>query len=162
LEARRGEVIEAETALRSTQVELSEIDKNVHIESRRLQERESKLDVLRQLNADGEGFSQGTQAVLKGLDNPALFKPAILGALAQFIEVGTAFIAPMEAALGQNLQAIVMKDTMVAEAVVKTLVSKKLGRASLALRQLWVGETGVREPAQSLPEGALGWAVDHV
>ena len=163
LESRRVEVTEAETVVRGTQAELSEIDKNVHIEGRRLQERESKLEVLRQLNADGEGFSRGTQAVLKGLDNPALFKPSILGALAQFIEVEAAFITPIETVLGQNLQAIVMKDTAVAEAVVKSLVDKKLGRASLALRELWQhdpAKSEVRNP--HLPEGALGWALDQV
>ena len=42
----------------------------------------------------------------------------------------------MEAALGGHLQAIVMKDTMVAEAMIKTLTAKKLGRAALALREL--------------------------
>ncbi len=163
LEARKCEVGEAEVLARNTQAELSEIDKTVHTEGRRLQERESKLDVLRQLNADGEGFSQGTQAVLKGLDDPSFYKPAVMGALAQFIEVGSAFITPIEAALGQNLQAIVMKDTMIAEAVVKNLVQKKLGRASLALRQLWP-ENASPAPvtALDLPVGALGWAADKV
>ncbi len=161
LEERRNEVCEAETLLRDTQAELSTLDKTLHAEDRRLQERESRLDALRQLNAEGEGFSEGTQAVLKGLDDPAFFKPSILGALAQFIEVGPAFIAPIEAALGQNLQAIVMKDTMIAEAVVQQLSGKKLGRASLALRQFWPGEENAA-PAPSLPEGAIGWALDKV
>jgi len=164
LETRRVQVTEAETIVRGTQAELSEIDKNIHTESRRLQERESKLEVLRQLNADGEGFSRGTQAVLKGLDNPALFKPSILGALAQFIEVETAFIAPIETVLGQNLQAVVVKDTAVAEAVVKSLVEKKMGRASLALRELWQHDAAAAPDTQfqKLPEGAIGWAIDRV
>ena len=159
LETRKTEVAEAETLVRTTQAELSLLDKELHTESRRMSERESKLDVLRQLNADGEGFSQGAQAVLKGLDNPAFYKPAVLGALAQLIEVGTAHIVPIEAALGQNLQAIVMKDTLVAEAVIKALTEKKLGRASLALRPLWNNVVANTAP---LPSGALGWALDKV
>ena len=163
LEARKGEMAEAETLVRTTQAELSLLDKDLHTESRRLSERESKLDVLRQLNADGAGFSEGTQAVLKGLDNPSFYKPAILGALAQFMEVGSAFIVPIETAMGQNLQAVVMKDTLVAEAVVKTLLTKKLGRASLALRPLWSGDAASRPASSlSLPAGALGWAADKV
>ena len=165
LENRRAEVNEAETVARATQAELAQIDKNLHTDGRRLQERESKLEVLRQLNADGEGFSHGTQAVLKGLDNPALFKPSVLGALAQFIEVDAAYITPIETVLGQNLQAIVMKDTTVAEAVINALVERKLGRASLALRDLWKSDAEAF-PAQStnpkLPEGAIGWAMDQV
>ena len=160
LEARKAEAAEAEAVVRTTQAELSLLDKDLHTESRRLSERESKLDVLRQLNADGEGFSEGTQAVLKGLDNPSFYKPAILGALAQFIEVGSAHIIPIEAALGQNLQAIVMKDALVAEAVAKTLFTKKLGRASLALRPLWSHLPAAA--SLTLPAGALGWAADKV
>lgn len=160
LETRKAEAAEAEGIVRTTQAELSLLDKDLHTESRRLSERESKLDVLRQLNADGEGFSEGTQAVLKGLDNPSFYKPAILGALAQFIEVGTAHIIPIEAALGQNLQAIVMKDALVAEAVAKTLFTKKLGRASLALRPLWADLPATA--SLTLPAGALGWAFDKV
>jgi chromosome segregation protein len=160
IETRKMEVAEAETVVRTTQAELSLLDKDLHTESRRMSERESKLDVLRQLNADGEGFSQGAQAVLKGLDNAGFYKPAVLGALAQFIEVGSAYIVPIEAALGQNLQAIVMKDTLVAEAVVKTLTEKKMGRASLALRPLW-NSLAAAETAP-LPAGSLGWAADRV
>jgi len=162
LEARKAEVTEAETVVRTTQAELSLLDKDLHTESRRLSERESKLDVLRQLNADGAGFSEGTQAVLKGLDDPSFYKPAILGALAQFLEVGTAHIVPIEAALGQNLQAIVMKDTLVAEAIAKTLYTKKLGRASLALRPLWNTPSSSESASLTLPVGALGWAADKV
>lgn len=160
LETRKGDIAEAETLVRTTQAELSLLDKDLHTESRRMSERESKLEVLRQLNADGAGFSEGAQAVLKGLDNAAFYKPAVLGALAQFIEVGTAHIVPIEAALGQNLQAIVMKDTLVAEAVVKTLGEKKMGRASLALRPLW--NTAAVAAPLPLPVGALGWALDKV
>ena len=57
-----------------------------------------------------------------------------------------------------------MKDTAVAEAVVKSLVDKKLGRASLALRELWRHDAAEPEPRTNvaLPEGALGWALDRV
>ena len=66
----------------------------------------------------------------------------------------------IEAALGQNLQAIVMKDTMVAEAVIKTLATKKLGRASLALRELLPQQANQKE--MFFVEGAIGWAGDKV
>ena len=162
LERLRVEVTEAETIVRGTQSELLQIDNSLHAESRRLHERESKLEVLRQLNAEGEGFSRGTQAVLKGLDNPTLFKPSILGALAEYIEVDAKFITPIETVLGQNIQAIVMKDATVAEAVVRSLVDKKLGRASLALRELWKDDAGPAPVIQNVPEGAIGWALERV
>lgn len=160
LEERRRELEESELLLRNTQAELAELDREFQVGSRNLQERESRLDVLRQLNAEGEGFSEGTQAVLKGLDDPELFKPAILGALAQFIEVAPEFITAIEVALGQNLQAIVMKESTVAEAAAKRLAAGKAGRASLALRDFWEGTPP--PPLPPLPAGALGWAVDKV
>jgi hypothetical protein len=63
-----------------------------------LAEKESKLEVLQQLNEEGEGFAAGTQTVLRGLDNPEFFKPSILGALASQIEVEQQFISAIEAA----------------------------------------------------------------
>jgi chromosome segregation protein len=148
--------------VRSIQGELGQVDLNLNAEQRILAERESKLEVLRQLNEEGEGFAEGTQAVLRGLDNPDFFKPAVLGALASHIEVEPQFVIAIEAALGQNLQAIVMKDTMIAEAVIKTLSSQKLGRVSLALRDFKMRDADHTEGNGFMPDGALAWAVDRV
>jgi chromosome segregation protein len=127
--------------------------------NRTLSEQDSKLEVLRQLAEAGEGFGEGTQAVLRGLDNPDFFKPAVQGALASFIEVEARFIPAVEAALGANLQAIVFKDPSVAEAAVATLGGKKLGRAAIVPRD-WLGSASA--VADALPEGALAWAADCV
>ena len=92
---------------------------------------ESRLEVLRQLQEQGEGLDEGTQALLKGLDNPALYHAAIKGTIAQHIQVEERMIPAIEAALGSALQAVVFKDTQVAEAALATLSGKKLGRATL-------------------------------
>jgi chromosome segregation protein len=117
---------------------------------------------LRTLNEGGEGFSQGTQSVLRGLDNPEFFKPSVLGALAQYIDVAPEFVTPVEAALGATLQTIVMKDTMIAEAVMKTLTAQKLGTASLALRDFDRVFEHVENEDMALPEGALDWLINKV
>lgn len=160
LESRQNEAREAEALAKSIQSEVEEIDRELSVEQRKLTEKESKLDVLRQLNADGEGLSEGAQAVLRGLDNPDFFKPAIIGALATQIEVAPEFVVAIESALGRNLQAIMLKDTMVAESVVKTLATKKLGRAVIAIRDFLPQHSANELPA--LPEGASGWAADKV
>ncbi len=152
-------VREAESRARTAQEALAACDRQLALEQRRLSEKESKLEVLKQLNEEGEGFTGGTQAVLKGLDNPSFFKPAISGALASHIQVAVDFIPAIEAALGLNLQAIVMKDTLVGESIIKTLAAKKLGRASLALREFI---PNVAPEASLLPEGAISWAADKV
>ena len=125
-----------------------------------LAEKESRAGALRQMIESGEGFGEGTQAVLRGLDNADFFKPAIGGLLASLIRVETADVAAVEAAFGQNLQSIVMKDAMVAESVLKTLSEKQWGRTHLILRE-WQGD----EPAggaEAAPEGTLGWARERV
>jgi len=162
LSAQQEQVRTLEEQLRAVQSGLSEVERRLSVEQRTLAEKESKLEVLRQLNEEGEGFAEGTQAVLRGLDNPDFFRPAILGALATHIEVETEFVPAIEAALGQNLQAIVMKDSMIAESVIRTLASQKLGRASLALRDCGLRRHDSAEGNGFIPDGAIAWAVDKV
>jgi len=162
LEMHTAEVNAAEFTLRQSQTILGEIERELRDAQRVLTEKESKADVLRQLVESGEGFGEGTQAVLRGLDNPDFFKPAIAGALAQLIEVSPEFVPAVEACLGANLQAIVMKDTMIAESVIKTLTAQKLGTAALALRELDTHFAHVTDPQMALPEGAIDWLINKV
>ena len=162
LEACTAQLAQAEGELREAQAELGTIEQSMRVAQRTLSDKESKLEVLRQLNEGGEGFSEGTQSVLRGLDNPEFFKPSVLGAIAQFIDVAPEFVTPVEAALGATLQTIVMKDTMVAESVMKTLSSKKLGKASLALRDFETVFEHVENEELSLPPGALDWLINKV
>ncbi len=160
-EARAAQLAASEAQLRDAQSGLAGIDQELRDTQRTLAEKDSKLEVLRALNAGGEGFSEGTQAVLRGLDNPDFFKPAILGALAQYIEVAPEYVTAVEAALGANLQAIVMKDTMIAESVIRTLTAQKLGKAGLALRELETHFEHKSEPL-TLPEGAIDWLIRKI
>ncbi len=161
LELRTVQLADAESQLRDSQGGLAGLDRELRDAQRALAEKESKLEVLRNLNEGGEGFSEGTQAVLRGLDNPDFFKPSVLGALAQFIDVAPEFVTAVEAALGANLQTIVMKDTMIAESVIKTLTAKKLGKAALALREL-DQHFDHRSESLALPEGAIDWVINKI
>jgi chromosome segregation protein len=151
-ETHTSHVTHAEQQLRESQSGLASLDRDLRDAQRTLAERESKIEVLRHLVEAGEGLSEGTQAVLRGLDNPDFFKPAIAGALAQLIEVEPQHVRAVEAALNGHLQAVVMKDTMVAESVIKTLTAQQLGRATLALRELapLLARPALLEPPQEL------------
>jgi chromosome segregation protein len=123
-------------------------------------EKESRLEVLRQLNEEGEGLAQGSQAVLKGLHDRSRIKPALAGALVTNLDVDQNFIPAIEAALGRNLQAVVLKDAQLAPEIIAALKQKKLGQAALVVPQLGNGTTKERE--KRAPEKSLGWAIDKV
>lgn len=147
---------------------------------------ESRVEVLRQLQEQGEGFDEGTQAVLRGLDNPEFFKPAIHGALADNIQVEPRFIPAIEAALGAGLQAIIFKDTGIAELALQTLSRRRLGKATISPRE-WISQTPrvsdtplpdhlaealddksssspdhANAGQRAVPEGAIAWATECV
>jgi chromosome segregation protein len=123
-------------------------------------EKESRLEILRQLNEEGEGLGQGSQAVLKGLHDQSRIKPALAGALVANLDVEKNFIPAIEATLGRNLQAIVLKDAQLAPEIIAALKEKKLGQAALVIPQLGNGTTKERE--KRAPEKSLGWAIDKV
>ncbi|MBJ7396572.1 MAG: AAA family ATPase, partial [Akkermansiaceae bacterium] len=86
-----------------------------------LAQRSARFDAVRQLVESGEGFEKGTQNVLKGLGEPEVFKPGIHGVLASFIEADNTCARAIEAALGNHLQAVLVQDQAMAEAVITRL-----------------------------------------
>jgi chromosome segregation protein len=120
---------------------------------------ESRLEVLRQLQEQGEGLDEGTQAVLKGLDNPEFFQSAIKGTLAQHIQVQERLIPAVEAALGSALQVVIFKDPGVAESAMAILSGKKLGRAAVIPTD-WIAPSPA--PLREIPFGVFGRASDCV
>jgi chromosome segregation protein len=161
-ESAQAQVLELEGQLRMVQMALATADGELRQAQRVFSEKEGRLEVLKAMVERGEGFTAGTQSVLKGLDNPDFFLPAIQGALAQYIEVEPAFVAAVEAVLGANLQAIIMKDTMVAEHIAKTLRAQSGGRAVLALRELDGAFDHVQSEELQLPEGASCWLIHKI
>lgn len=140
--------------------EIATVDQEVARLGRELGARESRVQVLSQLNDEGEGFNKGTKSVLKGLDDPGLYCPATLGALATLLEVAPEFIPPIEALLGQNLQSIILRDVEILEQAIRKLSERRAGRASLSAPALMAAPRHTQ--MESLPEGALCWAVDKV
>jgi len=143
---------EQQQRLASTEKSLSEIE-------HALAEKESRLEILHQLNEEGEGLAQGSQAVLKGLDNPSRIQPALAGALVSNLDVDPEFIAAIEAVLGRNLQAIVLKDAQLTSEIIATLKEKKIGQAALVLPGL---SNSSPKTQAALPQEALAWAREKV
>ena len=58
----------AEAALQTQRGLIDEANRALTNAERNLAEKESRLDILKQLNEEGEGLTQGSQALLKGAD----------------------------------------------------------------------------------------------
>lgn len=125
-----------------------------------LAQRSARLDAVKQLVASGEGFAKGTQNLLKGLDQPAEFKPSIEGVLASFIQADDSAARAIEAALGAKLQTVLVSDSTVAETLIERLTEKKLGQAAILPKNLIPNPSGTQ--IETLPSGATAWALDKV
>lgn len=163
-ETRLGELLNeargAEKQLQEAEQTLAGAEKNLATLEREIVDKESRLEILRQLNEEGAGLAQGSQAVLRGLDDPETIRPALAGALVSQLDVSSEFVAAIEAALGRNLHAVVLRDAQLAARMISTLTSQKLGQAALALPEL--ATTAPASENAPLPEGALGWAHEKV
>jgi len=150
----------SETTLRQHQQLRAGTEKSLAEVERALTEKASRLEILRQLNEEGEGLAQGSQAVLKGLDDPSRIQPALAGAFVSNLDVDSEYIAAIEGALGRNLQAIVLKDAQLALEIIAALKEKKLGQAALVLPKLCGSAPKAHSPV--LPKKGLAWAIDKV
>src|SRR5206468_13129120 len=81
LRADRRQPIDVETILREKEKLLTQAEHDLATLHRTLAEKRSRRDVLRQLNEEGEGLAEGSQALLKGMDGPEEFRDAIAGSL---------------------------------------------------------------------------------
>jgi chromosome segregation protein len=160
LKAARRQPIDVETSLREKEQLLAQAEQDLATLYRAIAEKRSRLDVLRQLNEEGEGLAEGSQALLKGVNGSDGFRGAIAGSLVAQLDVDPKFIQAIEAALGRNLHAVILKDAEVASEIIGHLKKKKLGYAALLVPKL----TAAASPSaqKALPLEALAWATDKV
>ncbi len=124
-------------------------------------EKLSRLNVLEQLVAEGEGFAKGTQAVLKGhLSDPGIKSDSIRKPLYSYLDTEDRFAGAIEAALGNQLQTVVVTGVEVAEKVIDALKRDMLGKASLIATDHMV--KGAPAKHGILPKEAVCWAIDAV
>ena len=150
----------AEKTLAQHRQSLDDAEKNLAISERAISEKESRLEILRQLNEEGEGLEHGSRAVLRGLDDPKRIRHALLGPLVSQLDVEREYIPAIEAALGRTIHAVVLQSDELASEIIKTLSAKKLGQAALVVPGFATAKS--EKPRQFLPEGALCWAADKV
>jgi chromosome segregation protein len=159
-EERKENLRAAEERLQQTQASVANAEKEVARIERTIAEKQARLEVLRQMTEEGHGLEKGSQAVLKGLDDPDRLRPAIAGALVASFNVQSEFVPALEAALGRNMHAVVLRDPDRAGEIFQQLASQKLGQAALAISDLSVSSN--EKPTIDLPADAVAWAIDKV
>ena len=167
LEDHQKKLPSLEEAREKTQREFEEVRASLDLArkaateaSRTHSQKSSRLDVLKQLVKSGEGLEKGTQAVLKGLNDPDLIKPGITGLLGAALKAPDEYAVAVEAALSQYLQAIIVRDAELADSIIERLVEGKKGSAAILPESLLPVSQGSQ--MEALPEGALAWALDAV
>jgi chromosome segregation protein len=157
-EDRKENLRQAEERLQQQQVAVANSEKEIVRLERSTAEKQARLEVLRQMTEEGQGLEKGSQAVLKGLDDPERIRPALAGALVATLNVEPEFVPALEAALGRNMHAVVLRDAGLAADIFRKLTESKLGQAALAVPGLGVSVSETTTPR--FPEGALSWAID--
>ena len=142
-----------EQFLASTEKSLGEI-------GRTLAEKESRFQILRKLDEEGAGLSKGVQAVLGGLDDPSRIRAALAGALVSNLDMDPEYTAAIGAALGRNVQAIVLNDARLAPEIIAALKEKKIGQVALMIPTLC--SSAPKNHLTVLPRKAVAWARDKV
>ncbi|MFZ1217976.1 MAG: chromosome segregation protein SMC [Chthoniobacterales bacterium] len=159
-EQRKENLRQAEEEVRRNQTAVANAEKEIARLERATAEKQARLEVLRQMTEEGEGLEKGSQAVLKGLDDPERIRPALAGALVASLNVDPQFVPALEAAFGRNMHAVVLHNAELAGEIFRTLTERKLGLAALAIPEL--AENSAEPEPGDLPEGAVAWAKDKL
>ncbi len=119
-------------------------------------EKESKQNVLRSLMESGDGLEGGTQHVLKEYSGKGAH-----GLLSTYLEPSEPrYIAAIEAALEGHMQSVLVRDSALAEEMLAGLKNSDKGAAVVVPQDLMRRGGGAQ--MQSLPDGAVAWALDKV
>jgi chromosome segregation protein len=95
----------------------------------RLASSSSKLEMLKDLKQKREGLSEGVKAYMEFIEKDPVQKGLFVGIIADVINAKEALIKPLEAALGEMSQAIIVENVFARQKAVEFLKSTKNGRA---------------------------------
>ncbi|MFA5069520.1 MAG: chromosome segregation protein SMC [Candidatus Omnitrophota bacterium] len=108
----------------------------------------SKLEMLKDLKHRREGLSDGVKAYMEFIEAEPFRKAQFIGIVADVIQAKESFIRPLESALGEMSQAIIVKDASARQDAVRFLKESKNGRAHfIVLDDFAVEETGLPQQA---------------
>jgi chromosome segregation protein len=119
----RTELEKAKNDLLSTEEEIEKIKEKMGIKS-------SRLISLKELKENHEWCNEGTRSILKAKGAPGLPKGEIYGLVADHIDVSKEYEVAVEAALGERLQYIIVKNQKDGIKAIDYLKNRSSGRGS--------------------------------
>ncbi|NQT06740.1 MAG: chromosome segregation protein SMC [Candidatus Omnitrophica bacterium] len=125
------------------------LEKNINDSKNSILSLHSKLNFLKDLVKRNEGFTGGTQSLLKGLSERKLSIEGICKPLAELLEPKRGYEAACEAALLENLQTLIVDDWKASFTAIEYLKRNNLGKAS------FIKQNGYTDTGDSMPENRL-------
>ncbi len=146
---RRKEEVERDLKVHAGKIE----EKNRHH-----QHRNSKIQLLKNLEAAKEGFHRSVKEVLKKAKKDTAFGEGLYGAVADLIKVPKGYELAIETALGYAMQNLIVEDEEKGKALIHYCKTHKLGRITVLPKttisgkslQKWEQSTIDQEPKASV------------
>ncbi|MDR2430696.1 MAG: chromosome segregation protein SMC [Candidatus Margulisbacteria bacterium] len=107
----------------------------------------SRLKLLEEMQQTREGFQKGVRSVFQARQADTAGFAGISGVVADILSVPKKYEAAVEAALENNLQAIVAENSATVMQVIQYLKEHSLGRATFAAGELAAQTTPIEPPA---------------
>ncbi len=121
---------QAEGNLSNLDEEINKLEIDLQGLNSELATSQSRLAFLEDLKAKYEGFSLGVKTVLKEVEKGSPVSDGVIGVVADLIEPFQGYDGVVEAALGDMVQAVIVKDKDTAKRLIKFLDEGSLGRAT--------------------------------
>jgi chromosome segregation protein len=149
LERREARLEDLQNARQQRQTEIEALRKACGEIQSLLAVRKAQIEILEADDSSAKDFPEGARLILDGTNPLGLNTKAVLGALANHIQIEPAYRTALEAVLRAWLDAVVITDAPGALAILRELQSRKAGSARL------VTDTGTPIPERiPAPAGA--------
>lgn len=149
---------ELDAEINENRISYDELKKNADEKGAILSRELSKLQMLREMERDFEGFAKSVKGILTAHEHGRLGGAKIYGALSSLIEVGGRYATAVEALLGGALQNVVVDSERDAAAAISYLKENHIGRVTFLPVSAVRGKTLENEAQISTQKGYIGIA----
>ena len=149
---------ELDAEINENRISYDELKKNANEKGAILSRELSKLQMLREMERDFEGFAKSVKGILTAHEHGRLGGAKIYGALSSLIEVGGRYATAVEALLGGALQNVVVDSERDAAAAISYLKENHIGRVTFLPVSAVRGKTLENEAQISTQKGYIGIA----